>query len=281
MSDWFTQGERVASLAVDDRGLQYGDGLFETVAIRNGEPRLWTSHMERLARGCNLWRIKLPDPDELLAGVMNAVSASNVPSAYAVVKIIVTAGRGLRGYGRGEATTPSVLYGAFIAAPASPRSYGEGVETLLCDTRLASHSAFAGIKTLNRLEQVLARSEVVATDAFEGLTMDADDNIICGTMSNVFFVHKNRLTTAAVEHSGVAGVMRRHIIEVMSEQGLETEFRYTSSADLNEVDEVFLSNSQFGVLPVNRCGSSRWAVGDVTQRVMAVLADSGISECRR
>ena len=236
--------------------------------------------MERMARGCKLLRINQPDSEELLAGVMNAVSASNIPSAYAVVKIVVTAGRGLRGYGRGDATTPSVLYGAFVAAPASPRLYSEGVQTLLCDTRLASHSAFAGIKTLNRLEQVLARSEVVATDAFEGLTMDADDNIICGTMSNVFFVRNSRLTTAAVEHSGVAGVMRRHVIDVMSKQGVETEFHYTSSTDLDDVDEVFLSNSQFGVLPVRRCGNNSWAVGDVTQRVMAVLADSGISECR-
>lgn len=281
MTDWFTQGERVTSVDVDDRGLQYGDGLFETVAIRDGKPRLWNNHMARLARGCDLLRIKQPDPDELLAGVMNAVFASKVPSAYAVVKVIITAGHGLRGYGRGEAMTPSILFGVFITAPASRRFYAEGVETLLCDTRLASDSAFAGIKTLNRLEQVLARSEVLATDAFEGLTMDADDNIICGTMSNVFFVRDKKLTTAAVERSGVAGVMRRHVIDVMSEQGVETEIRYTSLTDLNDAEEVFLSNSQFGVLPVSRCGSNSWAVGDVTQHVMAVLANNGISECRR
>ena len=281
MTNWYAHGEPVKHLAVDDRGLQYGDGLFETIAIRNGEPRLWNRHTERLGEGCNLLGIAMPPERDLHDGVMQAVSASGVMPAYAVAKIMMTAGTSSRGYGRERVQLPSVLFGAFAATPPPAVSYTRGIEVALCNTRLASNSAFAGIKTLNRLEQVLARSEIIATDAFEGLTMDADDNIICGTMSNVFFVQNNTLTTAPVDRSGVSGVMRRHVIESLKKQGVDTQLQYTDLPSLDDVDEVFLSNSQFGVMPVSRCASRTWPVGSVTRNVMSVMAEAGIDECRQ
>jgi 4-amino-4-deoxychorismate lyase len=280
MPNWFNADGRVAEVVVDDRGLQYGDGLFETIAIRNGAPRLWDKHMARLRRGCDVIGIEMPPEPELLEGVLRAVEVSNVTAAYAVAKIILTAGTGLRGYGRVTATSPSVLFGAFVANPVAVKLYREGAEVALCETRLASSSALAGIKTLNRLEQVLARSEIIGSKAFEGLTMDADNNIICGTMSNVFFVQKNVLSTAALERCGVAGVMRGHVIESLSEQGIETQLRHTTSTELSEVDEIFLCNSQFGLIPVRHCGEQQWPVGELTRTAMAALAENGIRECR-
>jgi 4-amino-4-deoxychorismate lyase len=280
MPSWFDQDGRVQQLAVDDRGLQYGDGLFETIAIRNGAPRLWDKHMTRLRRGCDILRIEMPSEVELQDGVLQAVASSKVPAAYSVAKIILTAGTGLRGYGRVRAKSPSVLFAAFAANPVAAKLYREGAEVALCETRLASSSALAGIKTLNRLEQVLARSEIIGSEAFEGLTMDADSNIICGTMSNVFFVQKDILSTASLERCGVAGVMRRHVIDTLSEQGIETEFRYTTSSELSDVDELFLCNSQFGLIPVRRCGEQQWPVGEITRTVMSALAENGILECR-
>ena len=151
---------------------------------------------------------------------------------------------------------------------------------MLCQTRLAIYSAVAGIKTLNRLEQVLARSEFIGENVFEGLTMDADDNIICGTMSNVFFVNKQSISTPPLDRCGVEGVMRRYVIETLSKQGIETKIQSISLADLDNVDEVFLSNSQFGVMPVKRCMEMQWPAGEVTRKVMAILADNGVAECR-
>ena len=280
MPSWFKADGHPAEIAVDDRGLQYGDGLFETIAIRNGEPRLWDSHMTRLRRGCDVLGVDMPSESELLDGVLAAVEASQVPAAYAVAKIILTAGTGLRGYGRVNVKSPSVLYGAFAARPVAAKLYQKGAEVALCETRLASPSALAGIKTLNRLEQVLARSEITVSRTFEGLTMDADNNIICGTMSNVFFVRKNVLSTATLERCGVAGVMRSHVIDTLGAQGIETELRYTTSSELPEIDEIFLCNSQFGLIPVRRCGEHQWPVGKVTRTAMSVLAESGILECR-
>ena len=279
MADWFQNGGAVVHVDASDRGFQYGDGLFETVAIRNGEPRLWQYHMDRLSDGCKLLGIEKPADAELFEGVMLALGQSDVPTAYSVAKIIVSAGAGMRGYGRSVAAAPTVLFGAFPASPPPVEYYTDGLDMAICQTRLAINSSTAGLKTLNRLEQVLARSEFVDTGEFEGLTMDADDNIICGTMSNVFFVTNNSISTPSLDRCGVAGVMRRHVIETLRVQGSDTQLQTVKFADLKNVDEVFISNSQFGVMPVRSCAGMQWPVGETTKNVMSVLANNGVAEC--
>ena len=210
MSDWFTKGEATTHVTVDDRGFQYGDGLFETIAVRNGECRLWPLHIERLTKGCRVLGIDAPSEAELTEGVGRALHQSDVDGTQITAKIIVSAGPGQRGYGRKVGDTPSVLIGVFPASPVAPELYSNGVDTLICKTRLACGSATAGLKTLNRLEQVLARSEFIETDKFEGLTMDADGHIICGTMSNVFFVKDKSISTPPLDQCGVVDVDRLH-----------------------------------------------------------------------
>jgi len=280
MADWITNGESVQNVSISDRGFQYGDGLFETIAIRKGEPRLWQYHVDRLTRGCEVLRIAMPKESQLLDGVTQALEHSDVSSAYSIVKTIVSSGSGLRGYGRGFAESPTVLFRAFPAAPPALEFYRDGIDATLCETRLASDSASAGLKTLNRLEQVLARSEFAGSNVFEGFTMDADNNIICGTMSNVFFVNNKTISTPPLDRCGVEGVMRRHVIETLRERGIDTTIRASKWTELENVDEVFLSNSQFGVMPVRSCRNLRWPVGKVTQQVMSNIANSGVAECR-
>lgn len=281
MTDWFRNGDAIGQVDASDRGFQYGDGLFETVAIRNDAPRLWQYHMDRLSKGCTLLGIEKPADTELYEGVMHALRHSDISSACSVAKIIVSAGVGRRGYGRSRATTPTVLFGAFPAAPPPVESYADGVDLALCRTRLASDSPTAGLKTLNRLEQVLARSEFIDSGEFEGLTMDAADNIICGTMSNVFFVTKKSISTPSLERCGVAGVMRRHVVETLRGQGIDTHIQTVKLVDLKNIDEVFVSNSQFGVMPVRSCADMQWPVGETTKNVMSILADNGVAECRQ
>ncbi len=280
MSNWYANGASVAELAVDDRGLQYGDGLFETIAIRKGEPRLWSLHSNRLARGCKALAIKMPSDELLGDGIVHAIAASKLPDTYCTVKIILTAGVSRRGYARAESCTPTILFAAFATTPPPASFYRDGVETRICSTRLAMHSPTAGLKTLNRLEQVLARSELSENNLFEGLTMDADDNLICGTMSNVFFVRKQTISTPPIDSCGVAGVMREHLIASLAIQGQRVSLETMPLADLDTVDEVFLSNSQFGVMPVASCDAMRWGVGAVSREIMATMAKAGIVECQ-
>ena len=280
MGDWLSHGEAIDSVSISDRGFQYGDGLFETIAVRNGEPRLWRFHMDRLTRGCKALGIKMPSEDELCEGLVEALEYSNAPPAHACVKIIISAGSGLRGYGRAFADSPTVLCRAFLSVPQALDSYRDGIDTVICKTRLASGSTTAGLKTLNRLDQVLARSEFAGTDVFEGLTLDAEDNIICGTMSNVFFVNDKSISTPPLDGCGVEGVMRRHVIETLNKQGITVAHQSYSLSHLEDADEVFLSNSQFGVLPIRRCMEINWPVGEITQNVMVFLADNQVPECR-
>ena len=279
MANWFCNNEPVEHVSISDRAFQYGDGLFETIAIREHKPRLWEYHVQRLAKGCARLRISMPDEDDLLQNLHDALRQGRAATAYCMAKIIVSSGAGLRGYGRNVAAEPAVFFGVFEATREPPEFYRDGVNIVLCKTHLATKSVTAGLKTLNRLEQVLARSELTDSGAFEGLTLDADGNVICGTMSNVFFVANNKIITPSLDDCGVEGVMRRHIMTTLSEHELAVDIGTLHSTDLQDVDEVFVANSQFGVMPVKSCGDLKWPVGGVTQKVMSILADNGVVEC--
>jgi len=279
MSAWFRDGVACESIPIDDRGLQYGDGVFETIAIRDGSPRLWRYHVDRLVEGCKCLRITPPAETVLRGWLEHALRSSAADVADCVAKIIVTAGVSQRGYGRLSPSEANTLVGLFPTMPLAADAYKDGVETILCRTRLACGSATAGFKTLNRIEQVLARSECLAAGAFEGLTLDADERLICGTMSNVFIVSNKVLITPSVERSGVAGVMRRHVIDCLEAAGISVQIGDITEQEFNAADEVFLCNSQFGVLPVRSCGAHQFGVGELTRRAMALLAGNGIGEC--
>lgn len=279
MSRWFHNGEPADHIEVDERGFQYGDGLFETIAVRNGEPRLWNYHMERLATGCERLRMCVPEQRDLRRQLDDAVKDYAPNSSRCLAKLIVSSGVSQRGYGRKTPTDTEVYVGIFESTPVREKYYRDGVDTILCETRLALHSVTAGIKTLNRLEQVLARSECVAHSAFEGFTLDADERVICGTMSNVFIVAEKSVTTPSLARCGVEGVMRRHTIATLKENGVAVTVRDVSRAEFLNSDEVFLSNSQFGILPVRRCGEKVWRSSELTKHIMAMMGVAGIAEC--
>jgi 4-amino-4-deoxychorismate lyase len=264
----------------DDRGFQYGDGLFETIAIRQHEPRLWNYHFRRLESGCKRLALELPAAAALRHRLCTAVAESAHDSDFCVAKIIVTAGVSRRGYGREMPTDSSIYMGVFPANPVIRQTYEKGAATILCKTRLAVGSPVAGLKTLNRIEQVLARSECLRTGAFEGLTLDTEGRLICGTMSNVFIARDKKIATPALDRCGVAGIMRQFILELLEQQGTDVEVRDLEWDDLIAADEVFITNSQMGLVPVHRCENQEWKIGGVTHDVMKLLAANGIAECR-
>lgn len=274
MSEWHRINRGLRGVDPDDRGFQYGDGVFETIAVRNGEPRLWPHHMRRLRHACK--RLGFEGPPPLEPHVDAALEGTREDSHHCIIKVIVTAGAGQRGYARPMPSRTETFIGVFPAATTNRPAYIKGVATILCETRLAVGSPLAGIKTLNRLEQVLARSECAPTGAYEGLTLDAEGRLICGTMSNVFLVRNQSLVTPALHRCGVEGVMRQFVMETCG----DVEVRDLTFEDLADADEVFITNSQIGAVPVHRCDDLRWKVGSVTRSVMRQLADNGIEECR-
>jgi len=260
-------GEATAAIAVADRALQYGDGLFETIAVRNGRLCLWERHMARLALGAE--RLGLPPPPEPLLRAEAATLAAG--QANAVLKLIYSAGSGGRGYARPQPASPSRIL-QILPAPAYPPSHWrDGVAARICDLRLAQQPRLAGIKHLNRLEQVLARREWNGAEFAEGLLLDQQDHVIEGTISNVFLVRGGRLRTPALDACGVRGVMRDRVLELATELGLTAEEGTVTLADLGEADEVFLTNSLIGVWPVVCLGSTRLRPGPVARALLTRL----------
>ena len=277
VSRWISSGTALDGLPFADRAWQYGDGLFETIAIRDGEPRLLGWHLERLATGCTRLGLQFPDPASIRADIDIAVQTAGQGSRFGVAKLVVTAGQGPRGYARAGATATHFV--AVLPGKALERDcYRNGVAVRMCKTRLARQPQLAGIKSLNRLEQVLARNEWDTPAIFEGLTSDTAGNLICGTMSNVFIVADNEIVTPDLAAAGVAGIMRRKVLEVAHRHDIPIAVRDIPRGSLDDVREMFLTNSQFGVLPVWEFENRPMAVGDRTRSLSRQLVEAGIQD---
>lgn len=266
-------GKPRASLSVENRGLNYGDGLFETILVKDQEAKLEDYHIRRLLDGCRRLSISLD-----LSALLEEVSrlASSVSSAPAVLKIIITRQAAARGY-YGEPNAPSVrmLSLAALKDDAKHRAIA-GVSVRICRTALSNNPVLAGIKHLNRLEQVMARSEWQDVNIAEGLVLDSQGNVVEATQSNVFLVVSGRLITPLIDRCGVAGVMRQYLMDSVDNMSLELVQRRVSVAMLMNADEVFLCNSVKGIWPVTKIGCYHLSIGPVTRKLQRYLEERSL-----
>ncbi|PCJ30580.1 MAG: aminodeoxychorismate lyase [Gammaproteobacteria bacterium] len=257
---------------IADRGLQYGDGVFETLAYRNGDIELLEAHLSRLVLGCERLKISFSDL-ALLRAELNQLGESLTSDT--VIKIIVTRGRGGRGY-FADSNSQATRIISTHPYPQYPEAYKLGVTVRLCHHRLADNPTLAGIKHLNRLDQVLARNEWDSTEIAEGLMFDQTDNLIEGTMTNLFIVKSEQLITPSLTQSGVKGVMRDNLIQLAEKNGLTVQELKIQKRDLVDADEVLVCNSINGIWPVVSIVEidKRYAYGPVTQQLQHWLEDS-------
>ncbi|MDA1107029.1 MAG: aminodeoxychorismate lyase [Proteobacteria bacterium] len=266
-------GAAGTQISAQDRGLHYGDGVFETLAVRAGVPLLWDRHMQRLSTGCARLGITPPDTAMLEAEARQVCTSSS--AAQAVLKIIITRGAGARGY-RMTTPVPATRILALYPWASWPEDFAQhGVRVRVCATRLGLNPVLAGIKHLNRLEQVLARNEWSDADIPEGLMLDAADCVIEGTMSNVFVVRDGKLYTPDVSRCGIAGIVRGLIME---QPGVECAVTDLTLSDMQNADEVFLCNSVIGVWPVRELDGVQLSPGLLTRRI-AVYVDDLMIPC--
>jgi len=257
------------SIGALDRGIQYGDGLFATLRVSGGEPEHLPRHLTRLQAGCQ--RLRFPAiPWETLAQEV-AELAAQLPDA--ALKIILTRGPGARGYRFDTAQQPTRLL-TLSPLPEWPADVGQrGIRARVCQTRLCAQPLLAGIKHLNRLEQVLARAEWDDPAIHEGLMMDHDGHLIEGTMSNLFLVEPGSLVTPALTSCGVAGIMRSVILDLARQLGVNTEIRSLTLEEVQRASEAFVCNSLIGIWPV--CSIERLAaypIGPITRALTERLA---------
>jgi 4-amino-4-deoxychorismate lyase len=239
-------GEAGDAIAVRDRGLQYGDGVFETVAIVDGEPQHFDRHLRRLRRGCERLGFEPPSAPQIFDDLLRLPLGEE----RAVLKLIVTRGSGGRGYRPPIQPTPTRILTLWPWPEYPAGCAEEGVTVRVCDTVLGSNPRLAGLKHLNRLEQVLARSEWDDPEIMEGLMLDGSGNIIEGTMSNVFLLLDGELQTPSLEQAGVAGIMRDIVIEHCASIGSPVVERRISMDELGRAEEIILTNSLIGLWPV-------------------------------
>ncbi|MBX3726619.1 MAG: aminodeoxychorismate lyase [Xanthomonadales bacterium] len=262
-------GRPANRLAVDDRGLAYGDGLFETIRFVAGQAPLWAGHMARLARGAAGLALTSPPAATWLAEAARVAAGRDC-----VVKLVLTRGSG-RGYAAGSAAGARRVVQRLPLPETAAALYQRGLRLRWCRLRLARQPALAGFKHLNRLEQVLARSEWRDPRIDEGLCLDTDGNVVCATAANLFLVRDGVLATPALDHCGVAGVARAFLL-ARARRRWPVQVRALRPADLQAADELFLCNAVRGVMPVRALGTRRWQPGPVTAALGYTLAARGI-----
>ncbi len=271
MSTWIN-GRRRTTLDCSDRGLQYGDGVFETMRVRAGRIRLLELHLDRLYLGCRALKLKAPERPALRLELTRRASCRR----NGVLKLIITRGSGPRGYRPSGVERSTRIVSLHALARRGSADESVPVRLRVCATPLGTNPALAGIKTLNRLESVLARAEWKDARIWDGLMRDADGNFVCGSMSNLFLRRGNLLLTPLLDRCGVAGVMRRWILQHAASLGLRAVERRIRWQDLRSAEEVFMCNAVAGIRSVRSIeGASRGTVRfrrwDSAERLRSLL----------
>ncbi|PCI22732.1 MAG: aminodeoxychorismate lyase [Piscirickettsiaceae bacterium] len=238
MTDYLVNGNSADSIQIDDRGFQYGDGLFETILVKNGCPLFLAEHLNRLQRGCDVLAFPAISRSLYNAEISSIISSSST----GILKIILSRGVAERGFlPPSEPTLTRVI--SFSAISDLNIETLQNIHMILCKTRLSIQPRLAGIKHLNQLERVLARSEWRNMAIKEGLMLDMDAYVIEGTMSNIFVVNNGILKTSHLKSSGVKGVMRDFVLLQAEKIGYSCKEVALTLNDVREADEVFITNS--------------------------------------
>ena len=249
-----------------DRGLAYGDGVFETMSLRGGIVLRLDYHLERLAAGCERLELPLLDQTELHHQISRATAGID----RGHLKLILTRGPGPRGYAPPAAPNPTVILMAESNAgpPASELTLATLTE------RLGENVKLAGIKHLNRLEQVLGRLELARIGADEGLMLSTSGNVIGGTSRNLFAVFGNRIKTPALDRAGIAGVMRRAVLEQCADLEISAEEADIQPAELHQADELFMTNALVGIQSVIRLDRTAFASQQMADQLRHEFAET-------
>lgn len=269
-------GEPSWEIPVTDRAVAYGDGLFETLLVRQGTPLFWKQHLHRMQAGCR--RLDLPTPEPgLLAGEVRRLLHLH---RDCVIKILLTRGSGGRGYRCPEPAQSRRILSAHPCPQSAARWQSQGLSLRVCTTPLAIGSPLAGIKHLNRLEQILARQEWAEECWDEGVMCDAEGWVVEGTMSNLYWFRGGELCTPLLDRCGIEGVMRGVLLELASAAGIPVRVGRYTLEHLREADEIFVSNSVLLMAPAVRLEERRLPVGALTRHLRVRLDACIARECQ-
>ena len=250
-----------------DRGFAYGDGIFRTLIMREGQPENWPLHYQKLVADCAAINIVCPSAEILMSDLAQLF----LPTETAVAKIIITRGEGERGYAPPAITAPMRVV-LKTAMPNYPKSYSaQGVNLHVCKTQLAAQPLLAGVKHLNRLENVLARMEWTDPTIADGIMLDHQNNVIECTAANIFARFNDTLITPDLSQCGIAGITRQRIIEHSKLWSLKIEINQINLEQLLSADEVIISSSLFTAWQVQHILHKNWQPSPLANNIRKTL----------
>ncbi len=251
----WVNGEQRQDLAVSDRAVQFGDGCFTTARVLAGEVQWLPAHLKRLQQATQRLLIEHVDWRALEQEMVSAAAQQG----EGVLKAIISRGSGGRGYSAAGCHLPTRI----ISLSAYPAHYHQwrstGVRLALSSVRLGCNPLLAGIKHLNRLEQVLIRTQLEQTDADEALVLDTTGRLVECCAANLFWRTGTQVFTPQLTQAGVNGIMRQHIMTLLAERGQPCQQISAEMAVLAHADEVLICNALMPVLPVYQIEDWRYA----------------------
>ena len=266
-------GQAQDTIAATDRGLTYGDGLFETIACVNGRLQFFAEHLQRFNEGCERLSLPLISEQQCLDDIRQLPTGQQP----AVIKLMLTRGSGGRGYNMPVESHTTRIVSLHEWPAYAPELAQQGARLVVCKTPLSVNPALAGLKHLNRLDNVLARAEWNDADILEGLMLDTQGHVIEGTMSNIFAIENNCIYTPSLEQAGVAGIIRQQVMRLAEKLSYSCEQVPLSVAHLYNMDELFISNSLLGICPVRQLNDAHFTDWSITSTLQQHLNMDGHS----
>ena len=268
-------GKLTNKISIEDRAVQYGDGVFETIAAKDRSLAFWKEHYQRLNKGCKILKIKCPSEPFLKKEINKFIKKTiHIRSgSRKVLKIIISRGIGGRGYNPPRNSKPTRILGVYDWPNYPDINVTKGIMMNVCKTRISIQPFLSQIKHLNRLDQIIARSEWQSKTIAESIMLDLNGNVIEGTISNIFGIKKNIFYTPIIKNSGVEGIMRGVILKLLKEKKEKYIIKKITLKELLKFDEIFVCNSIFGIWPVIKISKKKFSFGEKTKEIINFLSD--------
>ena len=240
--------EADAVVPLNDRGFLLGDGLFETLRVANGQPFRFAQHLDRLTRGADFLKIKLPfTPKEIQRFAEQLVAKNNLPDA--VLRVTLTRGAGARGYSPKNSGAPTV---AMTLHPLPPTDADEPLQWSLITSsyRIPASDALAAFKTTSKVLNVLARAEAEEQGADEALLLNTNGEVAETAGGNLFWIYQDQVCTVPTGRGVLPGITRAVVLEICQSLGLATNKRIIKPEPLHNAAGLFITQSALGIIPV-------------------------------
>jgi aminodeoxychorismate lyase len=238
--------ESEAVVPVSDRGLMYGDGLFETMRVTNGKPFRMAQHLERMVRGADFMKIKMPfTPKELQQFAEELIEQNHLPDS--ILRVTVTRGPGERGYSPKGADKPCAVMTLY---PAPAPDFAPEWSLVTSSFRIPASDPLSSFKTTSKLVHVMARAEAEEKGADEALLINTNGEVAETAGGNLFWIYHDKICTVPTGRGVLPGITRAVVLEICQTMGLQTNKRVIKPEGLKNSEGIFITQSALGIVPI-------------------------------